>query len=116
MPADVKRGEIYWVNWNPGRGREQIGERPALIIQNDIGNKIGPTTIVASCSTKITQPFPFVVHIKARESGLPENCAVDLGQIMTIDKSRLMKRCGNLSPARMDEVDRAIKISLGLKL
>ena len=33
-----KRGEIWMVNFNPGRGREQTGVRPALIIQNDIGN------------------------------------------------------------------------------
>jgi mRNA interferase MazF len=114
MPLEIKRGEIYRVDWNPRRGSEQGGGRPALVIQNDTGNKFGSTTIVASCSTKITRSFPFVVHIKARDSGLPADCAVDLGQIMTIDKSRLLRKCGKLSQARMDEVDKAIKISLNV--
>ena len=116
MADEIKRGEIYWVSWYPGRGSEQQGQRPALVIQNDIGNRLGPTTIVASCSTRITQSFPFVVHITAKDSGLPENCAVDLGQILTVDKSRLLKKCGILTPKKMDEVDKAISISLGLRL
>ena len=48
-----KRGEIWLVNWNPARGSEQAGKRPALVIQNDIGNEKAPTTIVAAISSKV---------------------------------------------------------------
>jgi len=115
MPIIVQRGELYSVNWNPARGSEQAGERPALIIQNDSGNKISPTTIVAACSTAPKKPYPFLVHITRRESGLPEDCTIDLAVIITIDKSRLVRKLGWLSKEKMLEVDAAIKVSLGLQ-
>ena len=48
MKEFPKRGEVWLVNWNPARGSEQAGRRPALVIQNDIGNEKAPTTIVAA--------------------------------------------------------------------
>ena len=114
MANEVKRGEIYWVNWNPGRGSEQSGLRPALIIQNDVGNKYSPTTIVAALTIAIEKPFPFLVRIPAEESGLPKDSTANLSAVLTIDKTRLGDKCGELSKPRMMEVDEAIKTSLGL--
>ena len=114
MTEEVKRGEIYWVDWSPGRGSEQSGLRPALIIQNDAGNKYSPTTIVASISSAPERPYPFLVRFTAAESGLKQDSAVNLSQILTIDQTFLRDKCGELSPDRMSEVDEAIKISLAL--
>ncbi len=114
MPRDVKRGEIYWVDWSPGRGSEQTGVRPALIIQNNTGNRVSPTTIVASMSTAPEKPFPFLVRVTAKESGLRQYGAVNLAQILTIDKTCLGDKCGQLSSQKMLEVDEAIKVSLGI--
>lgn len=114
MLSEVERGEIYWVNWEPARGSEQKGQRPALVIQNDIGNKFSSTTIVATCSTKFTKPYPFQVLVEAQDSGLPTDCIIDLGQIVTIDKSRLVRKCGKLSKEKMHEVNKALEVSLGL--
>ncbi|MFQ5987425.1 MAG: type II toxin-antitoxin system PemK/MazF family toxin [Dehalococcoidia bacterium] len=111
----IKRGEIYWVDWSAGRGSEQSGLRPALVIQNDVGNQYSPSTIVAAITTAFTKPYPFVVAITASESGLPEDSSINLSAIMTIDKTRLGDKCGQLSDAKMAEVDRAIKKSLGLE-
>ncbi len=113
MPT-IKRGEIYKVDWNPGRGSEQIGERPALVIQNNIGNEYSSTTIVAACSTANVKSYPFVVSYKAKECGMSTGGHVNLAQILTIDKKRLIAKCGELSPNKMKEVDDAIKNSLGL--
>ena len=110
----IKRGEIYWVDWSPGRGSEQSGMRPALIIQNDTGNRYSPTTIVASISTASERPYPFLVRFTVAESGLKQYSAVNLSQILTIDQTRLGDKCGELSPTKMAEVDEAIKTSLGL--
>ena len=110
----VKRGEIYWVDWGDGKGSEQSGSRPALIIQNDIGNEISPNTIIASITTAPKKPYPFLVNLTARESGLAKNSAVDLASIMTISKTRLGDKCGKLNTQKMNEVDIAIKVSLGL--
>lgn len=115
MARKIRRGEIYWVDWSPVRGREQKGLRPALIIQNDTGNEFSPTTIVASCSTAVHKPYPFVVPVTAKKTGLPKDCSVSLAQIFTVDKSRLGDKCGELDEETMEAVDEAIKISLSLK-
>src|SRR4030042_2776211 len=111
---DIKRGEIYWVDWNPGRGSEQSGLRPALVIQNDIGNRLSPTTIVAALTTAIEKPYPFLVIVTAKESGLPKDSTVNLAAILTVDKTRLTSKCGTLSDDKMSHVNEAIKESLGL--
>jgi mRNA interferase MazF len=113
--TEVKRGEIYWLNWNPARGSEQSGRRPALIIQNDIGNRTSPTVIVAACTTAISKGYPFVVPVSIKESGLSKDSIINLSHIMTIDKSRLESKCGELNKEKMSVVDIAIKISLGLE-
>ena len=115
MPQEIKRGEIYWIDWNPGKGSEQSGLRPSLVIQNDIGNRFSPTTIVAALTTAVEKSYPFMVKVTSKESGLPKDSSVNLAAIMTIDKTRLTRKCGELSKARMAEVNQAITASLGLE-
>ena len=114
MPVEVRRGDIYWIDWNPGRGSEQGGLRPALVIQNDIGNMYSPTTIVAALTTAVEKPYPFLVKVTAKESGIPKDSTVNLAVILTVDKTRLGNKCGELNAAKMAEVDKAIKASLGI--
>lgn len=116
MTEECKRGEIYLVNWNPGRGSEQVGKRPALVIQNDIGNKYSPTTIVAACSTASVKAYPFIVHVKVKEGGLDKDSSINLAQVMTVDKARLEIKLGELSKKKMIEIDGALKNSLGIDL
>jgi len=59
--------------------------------------------------------YPFLVYVESGESGLPKDCCVNLAQIMTIDKSRLNDKCGQLSRQKMNEVDEAIRKSLALE-
>ena len=108
----VKRGEIYWVDWGAGKGSEQTGIRPALVIQNDIGNEVSPNTIIATLTTAPNKPYPFLVVFTAKESGLGKGGAVDLASIMTVSKTRLGEKCGELNAFKMDGVDRALKVSL----
>lgn len=111
--TSVRRGDIWWLDWSPGRGSEQLGQRPALVIQNDLGNSYGPTTIVVSVTTR-GKRYPFIVPISASESGLPEDSFVNLSQVMTIDQVRLVRKSGRLDQAKMSEIDKAIEVSLGL--
>ena len=111
----VKRGEIYWVDFGAPRGSEQAGKRPALVIQNDVGNENSTTTIVAAITSQKKPPFPFHVAITATESGLPKDGTVLLEQLLTIAQDKLLQRCGELSPHKIEEVDRALKLSLALK-
>ena len=113
MMDSPKRGEIWIVNWNPARGSEQAGRRPALIIQNDIGNEKAPTTIVAAISSTV-RIYPMNVEVRPPEAGLKRPSIIKASQILTMSKERLEKRLGSLGNDKMDEVDRAIKLSLSL--
>lgn len=110
----VQRGEIYWVDFGIPRGSEQGGERPALIIQNDIGNQNGSTTIIAAMTTTKLRAYAFVVKVLPEESGLKQDGYVHLGQIQTIPQDRLGKYAGKLTATKMTEVDKALRISLHL--
>jgi len=110
-----RRGEIWLVDLEPTRGAEIKKTRPALIIQNDIGNRASPLTIVAPISSKFSLPlYPIQVRVNAREGGLTEDSVVLFSQIRSIDKTRLVKRVGRLTAITMQSVDVAIRISLGL--
>ena len=110
MPSflEVKRSEIYDVDW----GRN-VGLHPALIIQNDIGNKRSDSTIVAYI-THTVKDLPILVNFSDHESGLKHGGSVDLGRIMTIPKSLLRNKRGHLSSLKMSQVKRAIQASLGI--
>src|SRR5437016_3259373 len=116
LPPSPRRGEIWDVNWSPGRGAEQKGVRPALIIQNDRGNASlsYPLTIVASMS-RTERELPLHVRIApSEENGLSDFTDVKCEQLMTIEKSRLIRRRGSISPEELSRVDVALKLSLSL--
>lgn len=116
-----RRGELYWVDFNPARGSEQAGLRPALIIQNDIGNERAATTIVAAVSTT-HRPMPQHVRIEprdvirgsAQDRGLSQISEVKTEQILTISKERLQGRIGSLTKEKLGQVDWALRTSLAL--
>ena len=110
---EIKRGEIYYATLDPIKGSEQGGIRPVLIIQNDVGNKYSKTVIVAPITTARKRSYP--THVKVGEdSGLLPDCVVLAEQIRTLDKCRLMVRLGSVNSEVMKEVNRCIKISLGV--
>ena len=116
--SDVFRGEIFWLDWSPGRGSEQTGVRPALIIQSNAGNT-NPNyglTIVATVSTKGNPNVPTHIEIQpTSENGLREVSYVKAEQIMTIAKDRLQARLGKLSDADLRRVENALKRAQGLR-
>jgi mRNA interferase MazF len=109
------RGEIWQVDGSPGRGSEQTGVRPSLIVQRDAGNQSAtyPNTIVAAISTS-GRPL----HVRIRPSatnGLKADSYVKCEQLTTISKTRLVgEPWGRLSDAEMAQVDEALKLSLSL--
>lgn len=109
---------MYLVRFDPALGAEIKKTRPALVLQNDILNRYSSITIVAAIISKIKAPkVPFYltkVLIKAPEGGLISDSVVLLDQIHSFDKQRLVKRLGRVKSETMEEVDRALMISLGL--
>ena len=113
--AFPRRGEIYLVHIDPTFGYEIQKTRPALVIQNDIGNRASSTTIVAAVTSQVKEPlYPFEVRVGAGEGGLEKPSVVLLDQIRTVDRARLLRRLGTLRRDTMVRVDGALMISLAL--
>ena len=111
---DIKRGELYYADLSPVLGSEQGGVRPVLIIQNDIGNKYSPTVIACAVTSRLNNTKqPTHIELAAEKYGLKKASVALLEQLRTLDKMRLKERIGKLEDKKMDEVDRALLISLG---
>ncbi len=123
----VRRGEIFWVELDPVKGSEQAGLRPALIVQQDVGNRYSPTTVVAAMTRRLPpKPYPFIVVLEPDDTALGERCAVNCAQLATIQQtgpqSRLrpprgeekVRPIARLNAARMASIDAALRFNLGL--
>ncbi len=108
---EIRRTEIYYADLNPVKGSEQGGLRPVLILQNDIGNKHSPTTIVAAITSRHSKA-KMPTHVKIFAEGLPQDSIVLLEQIRTIDKTRLTEYVCRVNRKTMGKINRAIKVSL----
>lgn len=111
-----KRGEIWWVAWSPGRGSEQTGRRPAVIVQTDAANQNPryPNTILVALSTK-GRAVPFHVPIgPSAANGLTTHSYVKCEQLLTVSKDRLQSRIGLLSADELEQVGLALAAVLEL--
>ncbi|MFH0837532.1 MAG: type II toxin-antitoxin system PemK/MazF family toxin [Candidatus Aenigmatarchaeota archaeon] len=115
MRNEIRRGQVVLVSLDPVIGSEEGKTRLALIIQNNIGNELSSTTIVALITSNIySKKFPTNVEIDGSNSPLKTKLTVLLNQIRTIDKKRIIRVCGLISARKLREVDEAIIDSLGL--
>ena len=111
----IRRGDVYLADLSPVQGSEQGGVRPVGIIQNDTGNKYSPTVIVAAITGRINKAkIPTHVEIEKKKYRLDKDSVILLEQIRTLDKKRLKEKLTYLSDEKMQEVDEALDISLGL--
>ena len=111
----VHKNEVYFADLSPVIGSEQGGIRPVVIIQNDIGNQMSPTVIVAALTSrrkKLRMPTHVRVHLE--EGKMMKNSIALLEQIRTIDKSRLKKYIGKVDQNSANAIESASMISLGL--
>lgn len=111
----IKRGDMFRAVFD-AVGSEQGGERPFIVLQNNLGNRYSPTLIVALVTTKVKRNMP--THVKlTKEFGLKEDSIVMLEQIRTIDKSRIINGSyiGRVSRETMKLIDEAMSISIALK-
>ncbi len=112
---ELKRGEIWFVSLDSTIGSEINKSRPAVIIQNDFGNKNSSTTIIAPITSKLDKVYPFEVLLTNNNCfGLENNSKVLLDQIRVVDKKRLIKKLGAVNQEGMIKINEAIKISLSL--
>jgi mRNA interferase MazF len=91
------------------------GPHPALVIQNNVGNRASRLTIVAAITTNLKAArLPVCVKVAPADSGLSRESVVNLGHLYTVDKSRLRQLVGRLPDGMMEQVDDALRVSVGL--
>lgn len=101
--ARILRGEIYWADLAPTRGREQAGKRPVLVISHDVFNERSGTVIALALSSQPQRAgLPLAVQIGSVK--LPKPSWVKISQIRTLSTERLGKRLGRISPEELEEV------------
>ena len=111
----MKRGDIYYADLRPVVGSEQGGVRPVLIVQNDVGNRHSPTVICAAITSKMNKAkLPTHIELNAGRYDMVKDSVVLLEQLRTIDKMRLKDRVCHLDDKMMNQVNRALAISLEL--
>ena len=112
---NIKRGDIFYADLRPVVGSEQGGIRPVLIIQNDVGNRHSPTVICAAITSKMNKAkLPTHIEIDAATYDIVRDSVILLEQLRTIDKQRLKDKVCHLDQNVLNQVNKALKISLEL--
>ena len=112
---NIKRGGIYLAALDPVVGREIAKTRPVVVVSNDKNNEFsGTITILPITSKNLKKIYPFEVILSKDSGNLPKNSKIKADQIRNLDKSRIVKFIGTLEKQEVDQIDKAIKIHLGL--
>ena len=123
MNAGIRRGQIYFVELAPTRGREQAGRRPVLVVSADAINSqpLVVTVVVGTDARNVSREYPTNVRVTARETGLPIDTVFLCFQIRSLDPGRFLDRrtrrlapAGSMPEARMRDVDAALRRTLSL--
>ena len=113
----IQRGEIYFVNLNPVKGREQAGHRPVLVLSIDAINKL-PLVVAVVVGTKeanISRDYPTNVRVSVAESGLPMETVFLCFQVRSLDPKRFPdKPAGRISGETLKQVEKTVRYCLGL--
>jgi mRNA interferase MazF len=110
--TNIKRGDIFWVDFDPSTGTETRKKRPALICSHDDMNENSNRVIVAPITLNLKKVFAFEYKIEGH-SFVKGKAMFD--QIKAVDKTRIGTKIGSILLREMNEVDTIIKFVLGLK-
>lgn len=112
----MKRGDVFDARLNPTEGSEQAGTRPVVVVSRDAINKNSSVIVIVPLTkaSNVKRTYPNNVAISKDEGGLTFDSILLGGQVRAIAKSRLLRKRGSLSSGVMQEVDRALRITLDL--
>ncbi len=115
----MRRGEIRLVDLDPARAGEAAKTRPALVVSNDGANataaRLGRGVVtVVPLTSNVTRVYPFQVLLPADECGLRQDSKAQAEQVRSVAVTRVGRRLATLPPARVTEVEAALRLHLGL--
>ena len=112
----IRRGDIYWVDFSPGKGSEPLGRRPGLVLQCDPLNesRLNTVVMIAITSNLKLGELPGNVTLRKGEANMPRRCVINVTQVKSVDKASLVEKIGSISAARMEDVSRGVKLVLDL--
>ena len=112
----LRRGQIWWIDWEPHRGSEQAGRRPSLVVQSNEANELDAynLTIVLPISSGHADNDLHVRVEPSQMNGLGKSSFVKCEQILTVSKSRLDGYIGTLEPRHQKLIDQNLKAVLSL--
>jgi len=106
----MNRGEIWWVSFDPSVGGEIRKKRPAVIVSNNAANRHLNRLQVVPVTSNVSRLYPSEAFITLQ--GHKRKAVAD--QLTTVSKLRLLKKAGRLEPDELSDVERAIRVQLGL--
>ena len=119
----ILRGQVYFVDLNPTRGRETAGRRPVLVVSANAINRqpLVVTVVVGTDAKNVPRDYPTNVRVTARETGMPLDTVFLCFQLRSLDPNRFVDQrtkrpalAGVLPPAAMARIDTALKSTLAL--
>jgi mRNA interferase MazF len=112
----VARGEVWWADLGPKQGSAPAWRRPVLVVSADSFNRsrIKTVTVVAITSNLRLGAAPGNVALASGSAGLDRDSVINVSQVVTLDKSDLRKRLGNVDDLKMDQVETGLRLALGL--
>ena len=112
----ISRTELYWADLGAPSGSRPAKRRPVLVIQSDPYNASRLATVLTAVITSNTAlaAMPGNVFLPAAATGLPRDSVVNVTALVTLNKTDLTDRIGEVPPSLMHEVDRGLRRILDL--
>ena len=110
--ARILRGEVYWADLDPAKGHEQAGQRPVLVLSQDVFNERSGVVIALALTSQSPQAdFPLTFELTRLR--LPKRSWVKISQIRTLSQERLGKRIARISPEDLDQIIEGLNEIIG---